>query len=296
MKQSLRAILYVWLGLMASAPPLLAQGGQGAGEARWRAINLEGEELSILVPVAPTVIVQAGDNLFYPWSGEKILEQRKYSAYHEGFIYAVDSYKVKEPQKLLADVLRGVPEHRRFERDIKLDGYPGKKYDSSGELYQGQVYYLAASEHVYVVTLAAMDKADPSPARFFSAMRLGGKRSAAAKSPGPEPAPQAPAAGAAEQDKTYSPKDVTRKARIIWRPEPIYTDAARRNEVTGTVVIRAVFSSSGQVTNIRVVSGLKDGLTENAVEAARSIRFFPAEKDGKLVSQYIQIEYNYNLF
>ena len=297
MKRTSLAILHVWLGLMASALPLPAQGGQAAGEARWRTINLEGEELSIQAPVAPTVIVQAGDNLFYPRSGEKILEQRKYSAYHDGFIYAVDSYKVKEPQKFLGDVLKGVPEHHRFERDIKLDGYTGKKYDSSNELHQREVYYLAASEHVYVVTLAARDKADPSPARFFSAVRLGGKRSAAAaKPPGPEPARQAPVAGAAEQDKTYSPREVTHKARIVWRPEPIYTETARRNEVTGTVVIRAVFTSGGQVTNIRVVSGLGDGLTENSVEAARSIRFFPAVKDGRLVSQYIQIEYNFNLF
>lgn len=297
MKRTARAILYFWLGLTASAQPLLAQGGQAAGEARWRAINLEGEELSIQAPVAPTVIVQSGDNLFYLGSDAKILEQRKYSAYHDGFIYAINSYKVKEPQKFFDDVLKGVPEHHRFERDIKLDGYAGKKYDSSSELHQGQVHYLAAAEHVYVVTLAARDKADPSPARFFSAMRLGGKRSAApAKSPGPEPAPQAPVAGAAEQDKTYSPREVTHKARIIWRPEPIYTETARRNEVTGTVVIRAVFSSSGQVTNLRVVSGLRDGLTENSVEAARSIRFFPAVKDGRVVSQYVQIEYNFNLF
>jgi TonB family protein len=89
---------------------------------------------------------------------------------------------------------------------------------------------------------------------------------------------------------------VERKATIVWRPEPIYTEEARKNQVQGTVVLRGVFSSSGQVTNIRVVSGLADGLTEKAVEAARSIRFFPAVKDGKFVSQYIQIEYNFNLY
>jgi TonB family protein len=129
-------------------------------------------------------------------------------------------------------------------------------------------------------------------------MRLGGKSGAeAARDSSPAPAAQtSAAAGPAEQDKTYSPREVTSKARIVWRPEPIYTETARRNEVTGTVVIRAVFSSSGQVTNVRVVSGLGDGLTENAVEAARSIRFFPAVKDGRVVSQYVQIEYNFNLY
>jgi TonB family protein len=78
--------------------------------------------------------------------------------------------------------------------------------------------------------------------------------------------------------------------------EPQYTEEARENAVSGTVVLRAVFSASGDVTNIRVVSGLPYGLTESAVEAAREIRFSPAVKDGRPVSQYIQIEYNFNLY
>jgi TonB family protein len=96
--------------------------------------------------------------------------------------------------------------------------------------------------------------------------------------------------------RTFSPKDVSQKARIIARPEPQYTEEARKNQVSGTVVLRAVLSSSGQVTNIRAVSGLPYGLTEKAIAAARQIRFTPASKDGHAVSQYIQIEYNFNLY
>jgi TonB family protein len=97
-------------------------------------------------------------------------------------------------------------------------------------------------------------------------------------------------------NKTFNPKDVNVKARILSRPEPQYTEEARKNQVSGTVVLRAVFSSSGQVTNIRAVSGLPNGLTERAIAAARQIRFTPAMKDGRPVSQYIQIEYNFNLY
>jgi hypothetical protein len=44
------------------------------------------------------------------------------------------------------------------------------------------------------------------------------------------------------------------------------------------------------------VSGLPYGLTEKAIAAARQIRFQPAMKDGRAVSQFIQIEYNFNLY
>jgi TonB family protein len=102
--------------------------------------------------------------------------------------------------------------------------------------------------------------------------------------------------GDTDYNKTFSPREVTQKARIISKPEPQYTEEARRNQISGTVVLKAVFSSSGQVTNIRAVSNLPYGLTERAIAAARQIRFSPAMKDGRAVSQYIQIEYNFNLY
>jgi TonB family protein len=102
--------------------------------------------------------------------------------------------------------------------------------------------------------------------------------------------------GGDDPNKVYTTKDVSSKARILSRPEPQYTEEARRNQVTGTVVLRAVFGANGAVSNIKAVKGLPDGLTEKAISAARQIRFVPAQKDGRAVSQYIQIEYNFNLY
>jgi protein TonB len=99
-----------------------------------------------------------------------------------------------------------------------------------------------------------------------------------------------------DYSRTFNPNQVNVKARILSRPEPQYTEEARKNQISGTVVLRAVFSSSGQVTNIRAVSSLPYGLTERAIAAAREIRFTPAMKDGHAVSQSIQIEYNFNLY
>jgi periplasmic protein TonB len=98
------------------------------------------------------------------------------------------------------------------------------------------------------------------------------------------------------ESRVFKPREVDQKAQIISRAEPQYTEEARENAVEGTVVLRAVFSADGQVTNIRVIGELPYGLTEKAVEAARRIRFAPAVKDGRAVSQYIQIEYNFNLY
>jgi len=102
--------------------------------------------------------------------------------------------------------------------------------------------------------------------------------------------------GGGDYSKIFTGKEVTSKARLISKPEPQYTEDARRNQIVGTVVLKVVFSSSGTVTNIRTVSGLPYGLTERAIAAARLIKFVPATKDGHQVSMWMQLEYNFNLY
>ena len=102
--------------------------------------------------------------------------------------------------------------------------------------------------------------------------------------------------GGGDYSKIFTGKDVTTKARLISKPEPQYTEEARKNQITGTVVLKVVFASSGQVQNIRTVSGLPYGLTERAIAAARQIKFVPATKDGHQVSMWMQLEYNFNLY
>jgi TonB family protein len=94
----------------------------------------------------------------------------------------------------------------------------------------------------------------------------------------------------------YRPGEVEQKARLLSKPEPQYTEEARRNQVSGTVVLRAVFSSSGQVVQIRALHTLPFGLTERAIAAARQIQFVPAIKGGQPVSVAMQLEYNFYLY
>ena len=102
--------------------------------------------------------------------------------------------------------------------------------------------------------------------------------------------------GGGDYSRIFTGKEVTSKARLISKPEPQYTEDARKNQITGTVVLKVVFASSGQVSNIRTVSGLPYGLTERAIAAARLIKFVPATKDGHQVSMWMQLEYNFNLY
>lgn len=102
--------------------------------------------------------------------------------------------------------------------------------------------------------------------------------------------------GGTDYNKIFSGKDVTQKARVLSKPEPPYTEEARKNQITGTVVLQVVFASSGEVTQIRAIKPLPFGLTEKAIAAARQIKFVPAMKDGHPVSMYMHLEYAFNLY
>ena len=97
-------------------------------------------------------------------------------------------------------------------------------------------------------------------------------------------------------ERIFTPPEVTTRARVISKPEPQYTEEARKAGTTGTVILSVVFSRTGQVTNIRAVQTLCCGLTEKAIAAARSIRFIPAMRNGQVVSTYMQLQYNFNLY
>jgi TonB family protein len=70
---------------------------------------------------------------------------------------------------------------------------------------------------------------------------------------------------------------------ILSKPNPVYTDEARRLGIEGEVLLDVVFEASGQMKVIGVLKGLGHGLDEAAVRAAQQIRFKPALQDGRAV-------------
>ncbi|HEX8560174.1 MAG TPA: energy transducer TonB [Pyrinomonadaceae bacterium] len=90
--------------------------------------------------------------------------------------------------------------------------------------------------------------------------------------------------------------EVDARARITRRPEPRYPPDARTTGARGTVRLRAVLAADGTVRHVLVLKGLPHGLTEECVAAARGIRFEPAVKGGRPVSQFVLLEYNLSLY
>ena len=95
----------------------------------------------------------------------------------------------------------------------------------------------------------------------------------------------------------YMPDEVTTKAVILTKPKPVIPRdiLTRQTWNIGAVALRMVLASDGQVRHIFVISGLPDGLTEEVIKAVREIKFTPATKDGRPVSQFLTFQYTFNL-
>ncbi|MGI8788360.1 MAG: energy transducer TonB [Pyrinomonadaceae bacterium] len=93
-----------------------------------------------------------------------------------------------------------------------------------------------------------------------------------------------------------APVGVTEAVKILAKPRANYTDAARQNQVQGTVTLRVTFLPSGQIGGIAPVSGLPYGLTEQAIAAARGIRFEPAKKNGVPYAVTKQVQYSFTIY
>jgi protein TonB len=107
--------------------------------------------------------------------------------------------------------------------------------------------------------------AEPPPEEDLSDLAEGGASTPSAGSPAPAPAilPE-PAPGLME-----SPS-------VLTRVDPVYSDAAKRAGIEGTVELEVSIDATGKVTDVEVARGLPFGLSESAVEAVRRWTWKPA--------------------
>jgi TonB family protein len=84
--------------------------------------------------------------------------------------------------------------------------------------------------------------------------------------------------------------------RILSKPRANYTEAAKMNDVEGYVRLRITFLATGEIGSIIPISGLSNGLTEQAIASARQIKFEPATRDGMPVTVSKTVEYGFWIY
>jgi TonB family protein len=80
------------------------------------------------------------------------------------------------------------------------------------------------------------------------------------------------------------------------KPRPNYTEEARKNKVQGSVRARVLVGADGTVKQVRISgAGLPGGLNEEAIQAAKQMRFQAAMKNGERVAYWVTVDIEFNL-
>jgi periplasmic protein TonB len=84
--------------------------------------------------------------------------------------------------------------------------------------------------------------------------------------------------------------------RLIYGPEPEFSEEARKAKYQGTVVLWLVVGPDGRTHDIRVQQSLGMGLDEKAIEAILLWTFEPGRKNGIPVAVQVDVEINFRLY
>ena len=290
-----RLLLSIFLVTLLSGS--LAATCQTDTDQNWERFRSIKEGFSVLFPEWPGV-VNRGQYRSAPVRGA-----RNYPAYADGVVYFVVSFDNpdhEKPPDYFLNTQLVVNELRNSEisaaTEISNGSLKGKQYSLKKSdfrksfSYPGVLRLYETKNRVLAQVAIGKDETDPAVERFLQSLEISEKPDGKDIGSG-----TTYAGSAASGDSPVMPNEVSRKVMILIKPEPQYTEEERQKKLRGGVVLKAVLSASGKVTNIQVVSGLPE-LAQSATEVARKIYFIPAVKDGRFISTFVELQYNFNIF
>jgi protein TonB len=104
--------------------------------------------------------------------------------------------------------------------------------------------------------------------------------------------------GGAGVDPGAAPVQVAGDVRapiLVWRVEPEYPEAMRRAHMEGVVILEAVITAAGDVTEVRILKSATPLLDRATVDAVRRWRYKPATLNGRAVSVYLTVTVSFGL-
>lgn len=81
----------------------------------------------------------------------------------------------------------------------------------------------------------------------------------------------------------------------LYRPDPEYSEEARKAKLQGIVIVEVVVDENGRVRNPKILQSLGLGLDEQAVKSVLTWKFKPAMRAGKPVAVTIDVHTSFRL-
>jgi TonB family protein len=278
----------------------------------WIKIRPTAERFEVLLPQQPKV--KAANVTYGTPYGNRTASGKLYSTSIEGLTYEIWSFEtLRAPYFLVNQISTFLDEYADlvwesllkpdrdalpqdqpelaamvYKSDLSMGVIPGREYSLKLGKVSGATRFYMDGSRLYVLVIRGNGDNSTAAENFFKGFFATSRT----------PTPFLPVAAdyeAEPYDMVFKSTETATIAKAIANLEPKYTDGARKYWVSGTVELKGVVDRYGRVTNIKVLKRLPHGLTDAAVNVAKETKFTPATKDGMKVSQFIQLEYDFNL-
>jgi TonB family protein len=291
MKQLSLLVCLAWAATAAMAQPQSVVPVSEAKQAElstWKRYKVDGERFSVSLPTVPAMTTYR--TLIR--EQRKTRRQRSIGVYADGTVYSI--FTSENIGQSLNDFIRERIRYKRWENasetSVVVGEFQGRQFSHEDRALRETAQFFSADERFYEFSATGYYDED-AVKHFFSSIVF--SRNA-------EGIELVDGAGTPFENPTCEENllgsKVDGRARLVMKPEPRYTEAAREKQVVGRVVLKVVFSCNGSVSNIRIIEDLPQGLTEQAIAAAKKIKYVPSVKGGKYASLWMQLEYNFNLY
>ena len=257
----------------------------------WKRYTVDGEKFSVSLPTVPAMTTRD----MTIWELRKSRRERSIGAYADGAVYTIHVLENVRRQSL-DDFIRDRNRSNRWdsstETPVTINDIKGKQYSSVGKPVNDMAQFFSANGRLYEFSVVGNTAEDEAAKQFFSSIVIGKKADGIEIHDGEG----TPFSNPSCDQIAGGGREVDRRVRVVMKPEPSYTELARQKQTVGRVVVKAVFSCNGSVSEIRVLEELPNGLTDQSIAALKKLKFVPAVKNGKYVSMWMQLEYNFNLY
>ncbi len=263
---------------------------------KWEPLNGKDNELIVYMPQGFEAIPDNGYYYLGPKGSGKIESKLLIYRYINGVILFLDYYigDVKQIQKSLEKEEKSAPE-----KIGEINGFDFKQFTETGDEHYKKKQYYQIKDRLYILTAVAKSEDNEIIKDFFKSVLL--VNDSKAVSPNiPKDIKNITLSGIEEKEmlkfddaQVIDDKEADRPVIMLYLPRPKFSTDIIRGLSNGEVKIKALFSSSGKVTKVEVLSSPSKKLSEAAVEAIKKAKFLPAEKDGKLISVYVTKQYGF---
>lgn len=290
--------LFLTLFLLSQYGVIYSQNTPPNKAVKWEALSGRNGEFIVFMPEG--YLAASGGEIYlgrFP-SAPRVEKQLRIARYINGVVLLMEYYQGNGK-----DIYKTLKEREKvtLEKEGEANGFQFTHFFVKDEKSYQKTHFYYSKKGLYLLRAISKTENDKISKGFFESVRLVNEKNAIAPN-APQDAKSTSLPKIIEQDTprlddslAIDSKEADRKPLILDQALPKFSFDMRQGMSNVRVRLKVLYSSSGKVSDVKVLEISSKSLEREVVETAKRAIFIPAEKDGKLISTYQIVEFSFGV-